>query len=224
MKMPLIAGLLCSLVPGSVYHLHNPITCCCSPCYLLQASHARKMLLRHLLRTIAISSYAPTGNVAATRPQDEDAALLYRSLKAMYARAAEFGGHLFSLAASVMTDLIHHEPQSYRLLAEAGLPQAFVEAIQAGVLPSSEAIVAIPNALVALCLNAAGLELVQSSCVLQVRGPGVSGAAVAVLLGVGSWHSLFPRCPGEPWAGPVQADAATRWAMNCNGSSCNCCP
>jgi len=153
------------------------------------------MLLRHLLRTIAISSYAPTGNVAATRPQDEDAALLYRSLKAMYARAAEFGGHLFSLAASVMTDLIHHEPQSYRLLAEAGLPQAFVEAIQAGVLPSSEAIVAIPNALVALCLNAAGLELVQSSCVLQVRGRralGASSCCCCPLLGLAMLAYFLP--------------------------------
>jgi hypothetical protein len=47
----------------------------------LQLSHNRKTLLKFLLRTIALSSYAPTGNLAATRPQDEDAQLLYASLK-----------------------------------------------------------------------------------------------------------------------------------------------
>jgi hypothetical protein len=47
----------------------------------LQLSHNRKTLLKFLLRTIALSSYAPTGNLAATRPQDEDAQLLHASLK-----------------------------------------------------------------------------------------------------------------------------------------------
>jgi hypothetical protein len=36
----------------------------------------------------------------------------------------EFGGGLFALAASVVADLIHHDPLSYRSLEEAGLPQA----------------------------------------------------------------------------------------------------
>lgn len=48
----------------------------------------------------------------------------------MYSRPDEFGGSLFSLAVSVMTDLIHHEPQSFRQLQEAGLPDAFLAAIK----------------------------------------------------------------------------------------------
>lgn len=48
----------------------------------------------------------------------------------MYNRPEEFGGSLFSLAVSVLTDLIHHEPQSFRQLNEAGLPDAFLAAIQ----------------------------------------------------------------------------------------------
>jgi hypothetical protein len=48
----------------------------------------------------------------------------------MYSRADEFGGSLFSLAVSVMTDLIHHEPQSFRQLQDAGLPDAFLAAIK----------------------------------------------------------------------------------------------
>jgi hypothetical protein len=51
-------------------------------------------------------------------------------LQEMYKRPEEFGGSLFSLAVSVMTDLIHHEPQSFRQLHEAGLPDAFLAAIK----------------------------------------------------------------------------------------------
>lgn len=53
-----------------------------------------------------------------------------RALKAMYQRGEEFGGGLFALAASVMTDLIHHEPQCFRQLEEAGLPEAFLTAVK----------------------------------------------------------------------------------------------
>ena len=48
----------------------------------------------------------------------------------MYGRAEEFGGTLFSHAVQVMTDLIHHEPQSFRQLQEAGLPDAFLAAVK----------------------------------------------------------------------------------------------
>lgn len=48
----------------------------------------------------------------------------------MYNRPEEFGGSLFALAVSVLTDLIHHEPQSFRQLNEAGLPDAFLAAIK----------------------------------------------------------------------------------------------
>jgi hypothetical protein len=51
-------------------------------------------------------------------------------LQEMYRRPEEFGGSLFSLAVSVMTDLIHHEPQSFRQLQEAGLPDAYLAAIK----------------------------------------------------------------------------------------------
>ena len=44
----------------------------------------------------------------------------------MFLRAKDFGGGLFSLAASVMTDLIHHDPLCFGTLDEAGLPQAFL--------------------------------------------------------------------------------------------------
>lgn len=56
-------------------------------CVLPQLSHNKKALLKYLLRIIALSSYSPSGNVAATRPQDEDAQLLFASLKVITSTA-----------------------------------------------------------------------------------------------------------------------------------------
>lgn len=58
------------------------------------------------------ASSAATG--AGARPSDADAADLYACLRAIFERAPDFGGGLFALAASVVTDLIHHDPLVYR--------------------------------------------------------------------------------------------------------------
>lgn len=85
----------------------------------------------------------------------------------MFEHSKDFGGALFALSATVVTDLIHHDPLCYRSLHEAGVPEAFLLAVQKGVLPSSEAVCCVPNTLVALCLNGMGLELVQSTHALD---------------------------------------------------------
>ncbi|KAG1677659.1 hypothetical protein FOA52_010442 [Chlamydomonas sp. UWO 241] len=121
--------------------------------------YQRKVLMKFLLRAIAISSYAPSSG-ASIRPRDSDAVLLYRCLRAMFERADAFGGSLFALAASVVTDLLHHEPTIYRALDAAGLPQAFIDAVKDGVLPYGEAVVSVANTMVALCLNQSGMERV----------------------------------------------------------------
>lgn len=134
-----------------------------------QIPYSQRVLLKLLLRVIAISSYSPTS--AAARPADADAASLYASLRAMFTAAPIFGGTLFGLAASVMTDLIHHEPQAFRQLDEAGLPEAYLDAVAAGVLPTSDAVLSIPNALVALCLNQSGLARVADTHALAALVP-----------------------------------------------------
>ena len=138
-------------------------------------SYSRRVLLKSLLRAIALSSYAPpsrarTGN-AVGQAREEDKAALFGCLRSIYERAPAFGGGLFALAASVMTDLIHHDPLCFQTLEDAGLPEVFIGAIKAGVLPSGEAVCAIPNTLVALCLNAKGLERVQRSGALDAFVP-----------------------------------------------------
>jgi hypothetical protein len=52
------------------------------------------VLLKYLLRIIAIGSYSPNGNVAPTRPQDDDAQLLFASLKVVPAAGHGAGGVL----------------------------------------------------------------------------------------------------------------------------------
>ena len=68
--------------------------------------------------------------------QEEDRATMYACLRTIFERASEFGGGLFALAASVMTDLTHHDPLCFPGLDAAGLPEAFIKAIKVCVTPS----------------------------------------------------------------------------------------
>ena len=62
----------------------------------------------------------------------DEARPLFECLRVIFADAKDFGGGLFALAASVMTDRIHHDPLCFRTLDEAGLPEAFLAAVQVG--------------------------------------------------------------------------------------------
>ena len=75
-------------------------------------------------------------------------------------------------AINIMATFVHNEPTSLGIIQEAGLPEAFYKAIEAGLEPSievtlslmfnimilraSQVLQAIPNALGALCLNDVG--------------------------------------------------------------------
>lgn len=113
--------------------------------------YQRKVLMKFLLRAIAMSSYTPS-STTNTRPQEQDAALLYRCLRTMFEQSDAFGGSLFALGASVVTDLIHHDPLVYRALDASGLPQAFIKAVQVRLRPGgcSAAIVLLPACFQAL--------------------------------------------------------------------------
>ncbi|BFI34167.1 E3 ubiquitin-protein ligase HUWE1 [Marchantia polymorpha subsp. ruderalis] len=118
----------------------------------------QRLLLKALLRAIALGTYAP-GSTARLHGSEESA--LPACLCTIFRHAKEFGGGVFSLAASVMSDLIHKDPTCFSSLDAAGLPAAFLDAITSGVLPSSEAVGCIPNSLDALCLNNLGLQAVK---------------------------------------------------------------
>ncbi|KAI4388584.1 hypothetical protein MLD38_000898 [Melastoma candidum] len=127
-------------------------------------SHHRKLLMKALLRVISLGTYAP-GDTASIH--GSFGSLLSRCLSVIFSRAKDFGGGVFSLAATVTSDLIHKDPTCFSVLDAAGLPSAFLDSILDGVVCSVEAIACIPHCLDALCLNNNGLQAVKDRNALR---------------------------------------------------------
>ncbi|GKV14839.1 hypothetical protein SLEP1_g25650 [Rubroshorea leprosula] len=127
-------------------------------------SYHRRLLMKVILRSISLGTYAP-GNSAHICGSKES--LLPQCLCIIFRRAKDFGGGVFSLAATVMSDLIQKDPTCFPVLDAAGLPSAFLDAIMDGVLCSAEAIICIPQCLDALCLNNNGLQAVKDRNALR---------------------------------------------------------
>ncbi|GIL92299.1 hypothetical protein Vretimale_18444 [Volvox reticuliferus] len=167
----------------------------------IKLPYARTTLIKFLLRCLALACFSPQ-STAAGRPPESVMVQLYRSLGVMLRDAGRFGGSLFALAASVVSDCLHSDPLQYRLLDEEGLPQAYLDAVNAGLLPSSDAVCTIPGMLVAFCLNTGGLARVKEQRVLEALIPiftcrkyakALSGDA-AVMIGAGL-EELFRFTP-----------------------------
>ncbi|XP_019051618.1 PREDICTED: E3 ubiquitin-protein ligase UPL1-like isoform X2 [Nelumbo nucifera] len=127
-------------------------------------AYHRRVLMKALLRAISLGTYAPG---TTTRVYGSEESLLPHCLCIIFRRAKDFGGGVFSLAATVMSDLIHKDPTCFPALDAAGLPCAFLDAIMGGVLCSAEAVTCIPQCLDALCLNNNGLQAVKDRNVLR---------------------------------------------------------
>ncbi|GKV44584.1 hypothetical protein SLEP1_g51748 [Rubroshorea leprosula] len=115
-------------------------------------------LMKALLHAISVGTYA-SGSSSLVYGSEES--LLPQCLSTIFRRAKDFGGGVFSLAATVMSDLIHKDPTCFPMLDAAGLPSAFLDSIMDGVLCSADAITCIPQCLDALCLNHNGLQAVK---------------------------------------------------------------
>ncbi|KAL3503633.1 hypothetical protein ACH5RR_038082, partial [Cinchona calisaya] len=127
-------------------------------------AYHRRLLMKALLRAISLGTYAP-GATAHISGSEES--LLPHCLSIIFRRAKDFGGGVFCLAATVMSDLIHKDPACFGALEAAGLPAAFMDSIMDGVLCSSEAVSCIPQCLDALCLNNNGLQAVKDQNALR---------------------------------------------------------
>ncbi|KAJ4960038.1 hypothetical protein NE237_019948 [Protea cynaroides] len=121
-------------------------------------AYHRRFLMKALLRAISLGTYAP-GSTARIYGSEES--LLPHCLCIIFRKAKDFGGGVFSLAATVMSDLIHKDPTCFPVLDAADLPSAFLDAIMGGILSSAEAVSCIPHCLDALCLNNNGLQTVK---------------------------------------------------------------
>ena len=137
-----------------------------------------------------------------TSPPDPS---LLLSLRAILRRPRDFGGGIFALAATMLSEQIHNEPTAYPQLEAAGLPEAFLGSLVAGVLPSAEAIACIPPTLTALCLHHAGLQRVTSAkalprCLLplfthRAYAKAMQGGELVATLGAGL-EELTRHVPG----------------------------
>ncbi|XP_031120155.1 E3 ubiquitin-protein ligase UPL1-like [Ipomoea triloba] len=127
-------------------------------------AYHRRLLMKALLRAISLGTYAPRTTACIYGSEES---LLPHCLCIIFKRAKDFGGGVFSLAATVMSDLIHKDPTCFPVLEAAGLPTAFIDAIMDGVICSGEAITCIPQCLDALCLNNNGLQAVKDRNALK---------------------------------------------------------
>ncbi|EXB36051.1 E3 ubiquitin-protein ligase UPL1 [Morus notabilis] len=154
------SGRSLQLIPGASTELDDM-----QPLYSeALVSYHRRLLMKVLLRAISLGTYAP-GNTARVYGSEES--LLPHCLCIIFKRAKDFGGVVFSLAATVMSDLIHKDHTCFPVLEAAGLPSAFLDAIMDGVLCSTEAITCIPQCLDALCLNNNCLQAVKDHNALR---------------------------------------------------------
>lgn len=126
--------------------------------------YQRRLLMKALLRAISLATYVPG---SSARIDGSEESILPVCLSTIFRRAKDFGGGVFSLAAIVMSDLLHKDPTCFPILDAAGLPRAFLDAITSGVLCSAEAVSCIPQCLDALCLNNSGLQLVKDCNALR---------------------------------------------------------
>ena len=149
-------------------------------------AYHRRFLMKALLRAISLGTYA-SGNTSRIYGSEES--LLPQCLCIIFRRAKDFGGGVFSLAATVMSDLIHKDPTCFPILDAAGLPSAFLDAIMDGVLCSSEAIMCIPQCLDALCLNNNGLQAVKDRNALR--------CFVKIFTSKTYLRALFGEAPGS---------------------------
>ncbi|XP_024977054.1 E3 ubiquitin-protein ligase UPL2-like isoform X1 [Cynara cardunculus var. scolymus] len=126
--------------------------------------YSQKRLITVLLKALGSANYAPANS---TRSQSAHDVSLPDTISMIFKKVDKFGGDIYSSAVTVMCEMIHKDPTCYAALDEAGLPDAFLSSVRAGVLPSSKSLTCVPNGLGAICLNATGLEAVRETSALR---------------------------------------------------------
>ena len=126
--------------------------------------YSQKRLIKVSLKALGSATYAP-GN--SSRSQHSHDSSLPATLSLIFGNVDKFGGDIYYSAVTVMSEIIHKDPTSFSSLHEMGLPDAFINSVVAGIIPSSKALTCVPNGLGAICLNAKGLEAVKESPALH---------------------------------------------------------
>ncbi|OMJ11593.1 E3 ubiquitin-protein ligase TOM1-like [Smittium culicis] len=89
------------------------------------------------------------------------------SLTKVFKHQTSFGCNVYGYSIDIMANMIHNEPTSLSVLQEVGLPQIFMSLVSKNIPFSGDVIAAIPNGIGALCLNEAGVEMLNNSKLLD---------------------------------------------------------
>ncbi|BFZ57287.1 E3 ubiquitin-protein ligase tom1 [Savitreella phatthalungensis] len=123
-------------------------------------SHERFSLLKTMLKFL-IHMMQGAGTTDGLRNLIETS--LLSSLKLIFEHSDIFGSSVFANATNIMATFIHNEPTSYQILHEAKVTEVFCAAITKNILPASDTLSAIPNAIGAICLHQQGMQLVNDT-------------------------------------------------------------
>ena len=88
-------------------------------------------------------------------------------LNCIFKQQQVFGAGVFEKAAALLTEFVHQEPGCLQQLITAGVAESFLNSISGDYPPSRGVVSSIPSALGALCLSAAGTNLVESAQPLE---------------------------------------------------------
>ncbi|WOL02486.1 E3 ubiquitin-protein ligase [Canna indica] len=126
--------------------------------------YLQKRLIKFLLKALGSATYSPAN---ATRTQNSHHNSLLASLSLIFNNVNRFGGDIYFAAVTVMSEIIHKDPTCFPVLNEFAVPESFLSSVTSGILPSSKALICVPNGLGAICLNAKGLEAVKEASALR---------------------------------------------------------
>ncbi|KAK8165547.1 hypothetical protein BKA80DRAFT_342647 [Phyllosticta citrichinensis] len=66
-----------------------------------------------------------------------DSPQLLNGLRTVLSKPKVFGSTVWSMAVNILSNFIHHEPTSYSIIAEAGLPKTFLETVTQKLIPEA---------------------------------------------------------------------------------------
>ncbi|PWN48958.1 DUF913-domain-containing protein [Violaceomyces palustris] len=123
----------------------------------------RASLLRNMFKSIS-HMMSSTGTADGLRNLIDSS--LLKSLRKILEHRAVFGPQILSYAINIMATFVHNEPTSLTTIQEHKLPEAFYAAVEDDIEANFEVMASIPNAVGALCLNQAGLDMFNSRRVI----------------------------------------------------------
>jgi hypothetical protein len=103
-------------------------------------------------------------------------------LNSIFKQQNVFGAGVFEKAAALLTEFVHQEPGCLQQLISAGVAENFLTSISGDFPPSRGVVNAIPSALGALCLSAAGTQLVEAAQPLEKLLKSLSSERVVFFL------------------------------------------